>query len=91
MLIPGENVLVFMPHGYGFAVFVGTVQQEFPSGWIVDPCRTVENVQNDDNWIPLAAGKESVRKVAQYGPRIKGGLRVPLGCLSLLWHGELPE
>ncbi len=96
MLIPGENAMVFMPHGYGFSVFIGHVSVELPHGWILDPARTVEMVNpsdsNDARWVELAEGKDkSLRKNAQYGTLIEGGVRVPLGCLSLVWHGELPK
>ncbi len=96
MLIPGENVLVFMPHGYGFAVFVGTVAVETPAGWIVDPARTVEQINPDDSndarWVELANGDDKeLRRRCKYGVPIKGGVRVPLNCMSLQWHGELPR
>jgi uncharacterized protein (TIGR02996 family) len=96
VLIPGENALVFMPHGYGFAVFVGTVAAEYPSGWIVDPARTVEQINPDDlgdaRWVELAGGKDKkLRSRCRYGPPIPDGVRVPLGCLSLKWQGDLPE
>lgn len=96
MLIPGENALIFMPHGYGFAVFVGTVAVETPAGWVVDPARTVEQVNPDDvgdaRWVELAAGRDKkLRSRCVYGTPIAGGVRVPLGCLSLPWHGALPE
>jgi uncharacterized protein (TIGR02996 family) len=96
VMIPGENALVFIPHGYGFAVFVGTVAAEYPSGWVVDPARTVEQINPDDSgdarWVELAAGKDKkLRSRCQYGPPITDGVRVPLGCISLKWQGDLPE
>jgi uncharacterized protein (TIGR02996 family) len=96
VLIPGENALVFMPHGYGFAVFVGAVAAEYPSGWIMDPARTVEQINPNDSgdarWVELAGGKDQkLRSRCRYGPPITDGVRVPLGCLSLKWQGDLPE
>ena len=96
MLVPGENVLVFMPHGYGFSVFVGHVALETPAGWIVDPARTVEQINpadaSDARWVELANGDDkALRRNCRYGTPAKGGVRVPLGCLSLPWHGELPQ
>jgi hypothetical protein len=96
VLIPGENAMIFMPHGYGFSVFVGHVAVETPAGWVVDPARTVEQINPDNaddaKWVELAGGKDKrLRTRCRYGPLIEGGVRVPQGCLSLLWHGDLPE
>lgn len=91
MLIPGEQALVFIPNGYGFSVLVGKVQTEMPNGWVVDPCREVLDTHNGDCWVELARGKDrKLRAACQYGPPIEGGARVPLGCLSIPWQGELP-
>jgi hypothetical protein len=84
--------MVFIPNGYGFSVIVGEVVQEYPNGWIVDPAREILDTKNGDCWVELAAGKKkALRTACQYGPLIDGGYRVPLGCSSILWHGELPE
>mgnify|MGYP001568308860 CR=1 FL=1 len=91
MLIPGENVLVFLSNGYGFSVLVGHVKEEYPHGWVVDPCREVLQTHNGDCWVELAGGKKELREACTYGPLIKGGFRTPLGCSSLPWHGALPE
>ncbi len=92
VLIPGEKVLIMMPNGYGFSVLVGEVQVELPTGWIVDPCREVLDTRNGDCWVELAKGKnKKLRTDCQYGPLIDGGARVPHGCLSFPWRGELPE
>ncbi len=92
VLIPGEKALIMMPNGYGFSVLVGEVQVELPNGWIVDPCREILNTNNGDCWVELAKGKnKQMRKACEFGPVIEGGARVPHGCLSFLWHGELPE
>ncbi len=92
MLIPGENAMVFIPNGYGYSVLVGHVAQELPHGWIVDPCREVLETTNGDCWVDLARGKKKeLRRACKYGPPIAGGLRVPFGCASIVWHGELPN
>lgn len=92
VLIPGENALVFLPHGYGCAVLVGTVAAEYPAGWIVDPCREVIDTQAGDNWVTLAGGKnKQARSQCEYGEPIQGGMRVPVGCYSMVWQGDLPE
>lgn len=92
MLIPGERALIFIPNGYGFSVLVGEVQVELLHGWIVDPCREVLDTRNGDCWAELAKGKDGkLRAACQFGPLIDGGVRVPLGCMSMLWRGELPQ
>jgi hypothetical protein len=92
VLITGENVLVFLPNGYGFCVVVGHVAVENPHGWIVDPCVDITDTNNGDCWSALAKGKQKrLRTEATYGEPIEGGLRVPIGCPSMVWHGELPE
>lgn len=91
MLIPGENALVFVPHGYGFAVLVGRVAAEYPHGWVIDPCREVLDTRNGDCWVQLANGTDKkLRQDCQYGPPMKAGFRAPLGCCSLAWQGDLP-
>ncbi len=91
MLIPGERAIIFLPNGYGFSVLVGEVQVEMPNGWIVDPCREILDTHNGDCWVELAAGKnKAMRKACDYGLVMDGGFRVPHGCASLLWRGELP-
>lgn len=95
VLIPGENVLAFMPHGYGFAVFVGTVEAEYPYGWVLNPARTVERAGSDeysaDGWVPLAGGDKKVRRESTFGAPITGGVRLPIGVMSMPWMGELPK
>ena len=93
VLIPGENAMVFIPHGYGFSVLVGHVEAEYPYGWVLNPARTVERTANDrsEDFIPLAGGKDKrLRKDTEYGPPIEGGARIPMGVMSLPWQGELP-
>ena len=92
VLIQGENVMVFIPNGYGFSVVVGHVAQELPHGWIVDPCRDILDTNNGDCWVELAAGKnKQMRTAAKYGTPIYGGMRVPFGCISIPWNGDLPK
>ena len=92
VLIPGENAVVFVSDGYYTSVLVGHVAQELPHGWIVDPCRELLSIGESDTLIELAAGKKSgVRKRAKLTDLIDGGFRVPFGCASMLWHGELPQ
>jgi uncharacterized protein (TIGR02996 family) len=92
VLIQGENAMVFIPNGYGFSVVIGHVAQEMPHGWIVDPCRDIIDTNNGDCWVELAAGKnKQMRQAAQYGKPIEGGMRVPFGCFSIPWQGDLPK
>jgi len=91
VLIVGENSLVFIPHGYGFSVFVGHVASEHAHGWIIDPCCEVLDTGCGDKWVEFAAGKsKSIRTSAKYGEPILEGARVPFGCMSMKWHGYLP-
>ena len=91
MLIQGENAMVFIPNGYGFSVLIGHVAQEMPHGWILDPCREVLDTNAGDNWIELARGKnKQLRKSCKFGELIESGFRVPFGCSSIVWHGDLP-
>lgn len=90
VLIEGEDVLVFLPHGYGFSVLVGHVAKEMPHGWIVDPCCEVLDTNNGDCWVKLARGDKELRKACTYGEKIEGGFRVPLVCPSIVWQGKLP-
>lgn len=92
MLIPGENAMVFISDGYYTSVIVGHVAQELPHGWIVDPCREVLSIGDDDTLIELALGKKpGVRQRYKLSAPIKEGFRVPFGCPSIKWHGELPN
>lgn len=92
MLIPGENAVVFLTDGYYTSILVGHVLRELPHGYIVDPCRELLSIGADDTIIELAAGqKPGVRSRAKLSPPIKDGFRVPFGCPSIKWHGDLPE
>lgn len=90
MLITGENAMVFISDGYYTSVIIGHVAQEQPHGWIVDPCREVLSIGDSDTLIELAAGKKSgVRKRCKLSDLIEDGYRVPHGCPSIKWQGEL--